>query len=72
MLKSWQPRFFVLYRNSMELRYYGSLVDSRFGALPLDERGARTPSPRRSRRRSVATRGIICAARCPHRRFHPH
>lgn len=40
LLKSWQPRWFVLYRNSMEMRYYGNRVDSRFGAMPLDERGA--------------------------------
>ena len=39
-LKPWQRRFFVLYGNSMELRYYKTAQQSVFGSVPLDERGS--------------------------------
>jgi hypothetical protein len=38
--KPWNRRYFVLYANSSEIRYYGDCAESLFGNLPLDERGS--------------------------------
>lgn len=38
--KPWQRRYFVVYANSMEIRYYGNARQSSFGTVPLDERGS--------------------------------
>lgn len=38
--RRWQLRYFVLYANSVELRYYKSCRESVFGNLPIDERGS--------------------------------
>lgn len=40
LFKAWQPRYFVLYENSRELRYYGRVAESIFGNVPLQERGS--------------------------------
>ncbi|RHZ32268.1 hypothetical protein DYB31_015261, partial [Aphanomyces astaci] len=38
-LKAWNSRYFVLFKNPNEMRYYTDVVQSGWGPIPLNELG---------------------------------